>query len=158
MSLFERLPTSASTVALTVGMGLPTLPLGLTESMVMVPPAEPPRLPSLLVPDPVRLVALLTVRSTTFLGFGTYDTPHFCWVCSPNINQSPNGWGTNLRKGGGRSPLTSLYSPECVEGRFSEVGLPFNAVLRSSPGGGTPSLRTSGEGHRRGAAQRKPLL
>src|SRR5829696_2099029 len=84
MSLFERLPASASTLALTVGTGLPTLPLGLTESMVMVPPPEPPRLPSLLVPGPVRLVALLTVRSTTFLGFGTYDTPHFCWVCTFN--------------------------------------------------------------------------
>jgi hypothetical protein len=28
--------------------------------------------------------------------------------------------------------LYSAYSPECVEGKFSEVGLPLYAVLRSS--------------------------
>jgi hypothetical protein len=83
MSRFERLVPSASTVARTVGTGLPTFPLGLTEEMVMAPP-EPLGPPLLLVLDPVRLVALLTVRSTTFLGFGTYDTPLLCWVCSFN--------------------------------------------------------------------------
>jgi hypothetical protein len=83
MSRFERLVPPASTVARTVGTGLPTFPLGLTEEMVMAPP-EPLGPPLLLVLDPVRLVALLTVRFTTFLGFGTYDTPHPCLVCSFN--------------------------------------------------------------------------
>src|SRR5215216_6921427 len=76
MSLLERLPPSASTVALTVGTGLPTLPLGLTESMMMAPP-DPPRPPSFFAPDPVRLVVLLEVRSTTFFGFGTRRSPPF---------------------------------------------------------------------------------
>jgi hypothetical protein len=49
---------------------LPTFPLGLTEEMVMAP-REPVRPLLLLVADPVRLVALLTVRSTTLFGFGT---------------------------------------------------------------------------------------
>jgi hypothetical protein len=31
-----------------------------------------------LVADPVLLVALLTVRSTAFLGFGTSETPQSC--------------------------------------------------------------------------------
>src|SRR5688572_14403998 len=83
MSPLERLDPSASSVARTVGTGLPTFPLGLTEEMVMAPP-EPVRPPPLLVADPVRLVALLTVRSTTFLGFGTCETPHLRWVCSFN--------------------------------------------------------------------------
>jgi hypothetical protein len=82
MSRFERLVPSASTLARTVGTGLPTFPLGLTEEMVMVPPPEPVRPPPLLVSDPVRLVALLTVRSTTFFGFGTCETPYSCLVCS----------------------------------------------------------------------------
>src|SRR5688572_24572537 len=83
MSRLERLVPSASTLAPTVGTGLLTFPLGLTEEMVMAPP-EPLGPPLLLVLDPVRLVALLTVRSTTFLGFGTCETPHLCWVCSFN--------------------------------------------------------------------------
>jgi hypothetical protein len=29
--------------------------------------------------------------------------------------------------------VTRAYSPKCVEGLFSEVGLPLNGVLRSSP-------------------------
>jgi hypothetical protein len=74
---------SASTLARTVGTGLATFPLGLTEAMVMEPP-EPERPLPLLVADPVRLVALLTVRSTTLFGFGTYDTPYLCWVYSFN--------------------------------------------------------------------------
>jgi hypothetical protein len=32
----------------------------------------------------------------------------------------------------GPGPYFCLYSPECVEGRFSEVGLPLYGVLRSS--------------------------
>src|SRR5215207_2084924 len=121
MSLFERLPASASTLALTVGTGLPTLPLGLTESMVMVPPPEPPRLPSLLVPGPVRLVALLTVRSTTFLGFGTYDTPHFCWVCSFNYYSATSS-APNSRRKRPKSPNLPLFTG--VRGR---------RILGSSP-------------------------
>src|SRR5215213_8311449 len=109
MSLFERLPASASTLALTVGTGLPTLPLGLTESMVMVPPPEPPRLPSLLVPGPVRLVALLTVRSTTFLGFGTYDTPLISAGFALLII-IPQRVVHQTLVGKDRSPLTSPYS------------------------------------------------
>src|SRR5215207_7449582 len=114
MSLFERLPASASTLALTVGTGLPTLPLRLTESMVMVPPAEPPRLPSLLVPGPVRLEALLTVCSTTFLGFGTYDTPLISAGFALLII-IPQRVVHQTLVGKDRSPLTSPYSPECVE-------------------------------------------
>jgi hypothetical protein len=49
---------------------LPTFSLGLTEAMVMAP-REPVRPLLLLVADPVRLVALLTVRSTALFGFGT---------------------------------------------------------------------------------------
>jgi hypothetical protein len=66
----ERLVPSASTLARTVGTGLPTFPLGLTEEMVMAP-REAVRSLLLLVADPVLLVALLTVRSTTLFGFGT---------------------------------------------------------------------------------------
>jgi len=77
MSRLERLAPSASTVARTVGTGLPTFPLGLTEAMVIALP-EPVRAPLLLVADRVRLVALLTDRFTTFLGFGTYDLPLIC--------------------------------------------------------------------------------
>src|SRR5215216_2842315 len=84
MSRFERLVPWASTVARTVGTGLPTFPLGLTEAMVIAPPERPRPLPLFLVAEPVRLVDLLTVRFTTFLGFGTYDTPYFCLVCSFN--------------------------------------------------------------------------
>jgi hypothetical protein len=80
MSRLERLAPSASTLARTVGTGLPTFPLGLTEAM-MIAPSEPPRLLPLLVPDPVRLVAWLTVRSTTFLGLGTRFSPCFVKVC-----------------------------------------------------------------------------
>jgi hypothetical protein len=43
----------------------------------MAPP-EPLDPPLLLVLDPVWLVASLTVRSTTFLGFGTCESPHLC--------------------------------------------------------------------------------
>src|SRR5215203_6089731 len=32
-----------------------------------------------------------------------------------------------------RRPSLCPYSPECVEGKFSEVGLPLYGVLRSSP-------------------------
>ena len=57
-------------------------PIGLTEEMVMAPPEPLGPPPLFLVLDPVRLVALLTVRSTTLFGFGTCETPHLCWVCS----------------------------------------------------------------------------
>ena len=70
MSRLERLAPSASTLARTVGTGLPTFPLGLTEAIVMAP-REAVRSLLLLVADPVLLVALLTVRSTTLFGFGT---------------------------------------------------------------------------------------
>jgi hypothetical protein len=90
MSRLERLAPSASTVAYTVGTGLPTFPLGLTEAMVTASPEAVRPLPLFLVPDPVRLVVLLTVRSTTFLGFGTYDTPHLCWVCSFTYYSAPS--------------------------------------------------------------------
>src|SRR5215207_1939991 len=89
MSLLERVAPSASTLARTVGAGLPTLPLGLTEAMVIAPP-EPVRPPPLLVPDPVRLVALLMDRFTTFLGFGTCVTPYSCWVCSYDYYSAPS--------------------------------------------------------------------
>jgi hypothetical protein len=46
-----------------------TFPLGLTDAMVMAPPAFL-RLPPLLVPSPVWRLVWLTVRSTRFLGFG----------------------------------------------------------------------------------------
>ena len=46
--------------------------------------------------------------------------------------------------GGGRlalGPSLCPYSPECVEGEFSEVGLPFYGVLRNSRSPGpTPSF------------------
>ena len=45
MSHFERLAPSASTLARTVGTGLPTFPLGLTEEMVIAPPESPRPLP-----------------------------------------------------------------------------------------------------------------
>src|SRR5829696_1917553 len=90
MSRLERLVPSASTLARTVGTGLPTFPLGLTEAMVIAlpEPARPP--PLFLVPDPVRLVALLAVRSTTFLGFGTCVTPYSCWVCPLDCYSAPS--------------------------------------------------------------------
>src|SRR5215207_4900274 len=118
MSRFERLVPSASTLARTVGTGLPTFPLGLTEEMVMAPP-EPVLPPPLLVLDPVRLVALLTVRSTTLFGFGTCETPRLCWVARLII--IPQRVVHKTLVGKDRSPLTSSYSPKCVEYEFSEV-------------------------------------
>jgi hypothetical protein len=54
----------------------------------------------------------------------------------------------------GPGPYYCLYSPECVEGRFSEVGLPLYGVLRSSAiaeacSGRSPKRRR-GSGHCRG--------
>lgn len=108
MSRFERLVPSASTVARTVGTGLPTFPLGLTEAMVIAPP-EPLGPRSLfLVPDPVLLVALLTDRFTTFLGFGTYDTP---LISAGNaLLIIPQRVVHQTLVGKNRSPLTSPYS------------------------------------------------
>ena len=110
MSRLERLAPSASTVARTVGTGLPTFPLGLTEAMVIAPlePARPPLL--FLVADPVRLVALLTDRFTTFLGFGTYDTPPISAGIALLII-IPQRVVHQTLVGKRRSPLTSPYSP-----------------------------------------------
>jgi hypothetical protein len=117
MSLLERLAPSASTVARTVGTGLLTFPLGLTEVMVMVPPEPVPPAPFLLlVPAPVRLVALLTVRSTTFLGFGTHFSPSSQLVLPLQLLFRCEAWpkppperGLVTLKRPGRAPLP-LYS------------------------------------------------
>jgi hypothetical protein len=75
----------------------------------MAPPEPPRPLPLFLVPDPVRLVVLLTVRSTTFLGFGTYDTP---LISAGNalLIVIPQRVVHQTLVGKGRSPLTSPYS------------------------------------------------
>jgi hypothetical protein len=84
----------------------------------MAPP-EPVRPPLVLVAEPVRLVDLLTVRSTTFLGFGTYDTPISAGFALIII--IPQRVVHKTLVGKDRSPLSSSYSPKCVEGEFSEV-------------------------------------
>ena len=78
MSRFERLVPSDSTLARTVGTGLPTFPLGLTEEMVIVPP-EPGRPPPPLLGSGARpadglayssldyFLGLWNVRNSLFL-------------------------------------------------------------------------------------------
>src|SRR5215208_2452374 len=125
MSRLERLAPSASTLTRTVGTGLPTFPLGLTEAMVMAPPEPPVRPPLLLVADPVLLVALLTVRSTTFLALARAKlliSARFALLIV-----IPQRVVHQTLVGKDQSPLTSSYSPKCVEGEFSEVGLPGKA-------------------------------
>src|SRR5919107_4169039 len=51
------------------------------------------------------------------------------WAVAPLRCCQPNKLGASLVK---------AYSPECVEGEFSEVGLPIYGVLRSSAS--APSL------------------
>src|SRR5215217_6297851 len=124
MSRLERLVPSASTLARTVGTGLPTFPLGLTEEMVMAPP-EPLDPPLLLVADPVRLVALLTVRSTAFLGFGTCEILISAGFALLNI--IPQRVVHQTLVGKDRSPLPSSYSPNVVEGDVCEVRIRHSA-------------------------------
>jgi hypothetical protein len=60
MSCLERrMPYLSSTMARMVGLGLLTTPVGPTEVMMIVR-LEPPRPPGLLLPDPLRLLRLLT--------------------------------------------------------------------------------------------------
>jgi hypothetical protein len=60
-----------------------------------------------LVPDPFRLVALLTVRSTTFLGFGTCELLVSAEFALLIIIPQPVVHETLVGKD--RSPLTSPY-------------------------------------------------
>src|SRR5215204_1066296 len=122
MSRLERLVPSASTLARTVGTGLPTFPLGLTEAMVIAPP-EPVRPPPLLVADPVRLVALLTVRSTTFLGFGTCVPPYSCGVCSFDYYSAPSSAPNSRVSGDHRQVRVMGRSVQsgCISALFTEV-------------------------------------
>jgi hypothetical protein len=46
-----------------------------------------------------------------------------------------------MRSEDGYDATEEPYSPECVEGRFCEVGLPFEDVMRSSSGFVRPWFR-----------------
>ena len=116
MSRFERL--APSTVARTVGTGLPTFPLGLTEEMVIVPP-EPVFPPPLLVPAPVVLVALLTVARLLSWPLACTTLPISAGFAHSIIIPQREVHQTLVGKH--RGPLTASYSPECVEVEFSET-------------------------------------
>jgi hypothetical protein len=79
-------------------------------------------------------VVLLAVRFTTFLGFGTYDTP---LISAGNalLIVIPQRVVHQTLVGKGRSPLTSPYSALCVEGRFSEIRSALQDVLERSERG-----------------------
>src|SRR5829696_5823743 len=99
---------SASTFALMVGTGLLTFPLGLTEAMVIAFP-EPLRPLLLLVPEPVWLLDLCTVRSTTFLGLGTRGSPYFGWVRFSDYYFTTSS-APNPRRYGPKFPNLSLFT------------------------------------------------
>jgi hypothetical protein len=119
---------SASTFALMVGTGLLTFPLGLTEAMVIAFP-EPLRPLLLLLSEPVWLLDVCTVRSTTFLGLGTCGSPYFGWVRFSGYCFTTRS-APNPRRKGPKFP-TSPYSLNVVEGEFREVHIPDAGCERS---------------------------
>src|SRR5215203_5241891 len=139
MSRLERLAPSASTLARTVGTGLPTFPLGLTEEMVMAPPE--PELPHpswYWIPFGwwpclrfARLPFLALARAKLLISAGL-----------DRLIVIPQRVVHKTLVGKDRSPLTSSYSPKCVEGEFSEVRQEFIAnSLRAA------QMLSSSKGH-----------
>lgn len=105
----------AWTFALMVGTGLLTFPLGLTEAMVIAPPASV-RLAPLLVPSPVWRLVWLMVRSTRFLDFGTRFYPYRRLCLLPQLLFRGEAWLKPLPAGAVRIATLLRYSPERVEG------------------------------------------
>src|SRR5215211_6917983 len=83
-------------------------------------------------PQPHQMHRTATKKAPTgrvMLATMTYPTVN-------NLGQAFRGLNSPSR------PFSCTYSPECLEGKFCEVGLPFCGVLRSSArGGGTPQRK-----------------